>query len=52
MSYILTDEQVNTILTALFVRRETLKNIDSKIAREEWARIDKAWKELFYQANN
>ena len=51
MSYILTDEQVNTILTALFVRGETLKGIESKNAREEYARIDDAWKELFYQSH-
>lgn len=52
MNYMLTDEQVNTILTALFVRQETLKNIDSDIARKECKRLDDAFKELMYQSHN
>lgn len=49
MSYILTDEHIRAIMSALYVRGVQLASVDTKQAQQEKQAIDAAFSELVYQ---
>ena len=49
MSYILTDEQVRVIMSALFIRSEQLASYNDQSVQMEKEKIDSVFSELVYQ---